>query len=73
MIAKESQEMLGQAGLTLQNCEGETVLEIGSLLKEEFWHLGYGYEAGLACKQYAFAVLQAPKVYALIKSDNIAK
>lgn len=71
MILKESGEMIGQCGLTIQNCAGEEVLEIGYLLRKEFWHQGYATEAALGCKQYAFDVLFAPGVYSLIRDDNL--
>ena len=42
VISKTSGVMVfGQAGLTAQPCPGnEDVLEIGYLLKKEFWHCG---------------------------------
>lgn len=41
MILKETGEMIGQAGLTMQPYRGTEVLEIGYLLKKRFWHNGY--------------------------------
>lgn len=40
-VLQTSGEIVGQAGLTLQPCEGETLLEIGYLLKRRFWGRGY--------------------------------
>lgn len=54
IILKETNEMIGQAGLTLQPFEEKEVLEIGYLLKKRFIHLGYAREAANGCKQYAF-------------------
>lgn len=70
VLLKESGEMIGQAGLTMQPCEGEQVLEIGYLLKVRFWHHGYAREAAEGCKRYAFETLDADRVYAIIKADN---
>lgn len=70
LIRKEDGAMVGQAGLSKQSCEGEQVLEIGYLLKQRYWHQGYAREAAMACKTYAFEVLQAPEVFSIIKSDN---
>ena len=67
---KESGEVIGQAGLTIQPYNEFEVLEIGYLLKKKFWHKGYAIEAAMACKEYAFEVLKADKVYSIIKSDN---
>lgn len=37
VILKNTNEMIGQAGLTLQPYKDTEVLEIGYLLKEKFW------------------------------------
>ena len=50
MILKNTGEMIGQAGLTIQPYKDKEVLEIGYLLKESFWHNGYASEA--ACLLY---------------------
>ena len=62
---RESGEMVGQAGLTWQPCEGETVLEIGYLLKRRHWHQGYAREAAAGCRDYAFTRLGAQRVHSL--------
>ena len=67
---RESGEMVGQAGLTWQPCEGETVLEIGYLLKRRHWHRGYAREAAAGCRDYAFTRLGAQRVHSIIKADN---
>ena len=70
MILKNTGEMIGQAGLTIQPYKDKEVLEIGYLLKESFWHNGYASEAASGCKRYAFEQLNRDKVYSIIKSDN---
>lgn len=70
VILKNTDEMIGQAGLTIQPYKGIEVLEIGYLLKENFWHKGYASEAASGCKKYAFKRLNRDKVYSIIKSDN---
>ena len=70
IILKTTNEMIGQAGLTMQPYKDTEVLEIGYLLKEKFWHCGYAYEAAMGCKKYAFEKLNVNKVYSIIKSDN---
>lgn len=72
MILKSTDQMIGQAGLTIQSYKDKEVLEIGYHLKENFWHMGYAQEAAFGCKRYAFEHLNEDKVYAIIKSDNIA-
>ena len=72
IILKETGEMIGQAGLTMQEYNDKQVLEIGYMLKEKHWHCGYAKEAALACRDYAFENLNQDKVYSIIKIDNVA-
>ena len=51
VILKNTGEMIGQAGLTIQTYKDKEVLEIGYLLKENFWHNGYASEAASGCKK----------------------
>ena len=72
LILKESGEMIGQSGLTMQPWKNTQVLEIGYLLNRDYWHNGYATEAAIACKNYAFDVLKANEVYSIIRDTNIA-
>lgn len=72
VVLRSTGEMVGQAGITWQDCEGQPVLEVGYLLKKRFWHQGYASEAAQACRDYAFRVLGAEKVSSIIKTDNLA-
>ena len=71
IILKETKEMIGQAGLIMQPYKNTEVLEIGYLLKENFWHYGYAKEAVCGCKKYAFEHLKKDKVYSIMKADNL--
>lgn len=72
VILKETEEMIGQCGLTMQPWKEEEVLEIGYLLNRSHWHKGYAIEAAKACKQYAFAILKADEVCSIIRDTNKA-
>ena len=72
VILKETQEMIGQCGLTMQPWKEEEVLEIGYLFQRDFWHQGYAIEAAKACKDYAFEILDVKEVYSIIRDTNTA-
>ena len=72
VILKENDELIGQCGLSVQPCEDKEVLEIGYIFQKKYWHKGYATEAAVACREYAFAELNANEVYSLIRDTNIA-
>ena len=72
VILKTSGEFVGQCGITRQDIEGDTVPEIGYLLKRKHWHNGYASEAAKACKNYAFETLGFDRVYSIIRDNNYA-
>jgi len=72
VLLKSSGEMIGQCGLTMQDCDGRQVLEVGYLFQKAFWHQGYAAEAAVACRDYAFQVLQAEEVFSIIRDSNLA-
>jgi RimJ/RimL family protein N-acetyltransferase len=72
VIHKETNEILGQCGLTIQNINGNEYLEIGYHFKKKHWHNGYAVEAASGCKEHAFEKLNAEKVYSIIRENNLA-
>lgn len=72
VVLKETNEMIGQCGLTKQVWREKEILEIGFLFQKAYWHKGYATEAAIACKEYAFSVLNANRVYSIIRDTNIA-
>lgn len=71
VILKDSGKMIGQCGLSYQQVEDETVLEVGYLFKKAYWHKGFATEAAIACKEYAFNVLGAKEVFSIIRDTNM--
>ncbi len=72
VVLKETKEMIGQCGLTMQPWKEDEVLEIGYLFERSYWHKGYATEAAKACKKYAFEALHAAEVCSIIRDTNIA-
>lgn len=72
VILKETCDMIGQCGLTIQEFNEKRMLEIGYLFQKSYWHKGYAIEAAKACKEYAFTVLKADEVFSIIRDTNIA-
>ena len=71
VILKESGEMIGQAGITWQDVDGERVPEIGYLFNRACWGNGYAVEAAAACRQYAFGKPGLGEIYSIIRDGNI--
>lgn len=71
-VLKETDKMIGQCGLTIQQWKDQEVLEIGYLFERSHWHQGYATEAAKACKQYAFEKLNASEVCSIIRDSNTA-
>lgn len=72
VILKETNDMIGQCGLTMQPWKDKEVLEIGYLFQRLFWHKGYAIESAKACKKYAFEILNVDEVCSIIRDTNIA-
>lgn len=72
VVLKETEEMIGQCGLTMQPWKDSEQLEIGYLFERSHWHKGYAAEAAAACKEYAFKVLDADEVCSIIRDTNAA-
>ena len=72
VILKETGELIGQCGLTMQEIPGRRVLEVGYLFQKAYWHQGYATEAARAWKEYAFRELGAEEVFSIIRDTNLA-
>lgn len=72
VVLKETDEMIGQCGLTMQPWKDQELLEVGYLLQRLYWHNGYATEAAKACKKYAFEVLNEDEVCSIVRDTNVA-
>lgn len=71
VVLKENGSMIGQAGISWQEAEGERIPEIGYLFNRAYWKNGYATEAAQACKEYAFSVLGFAEIYSIIRDTNL--
>ena len=71
VILKETGEMIGDCGLTLQNIEGEMLPEIGYHIRRDCQRRGYASEAGRAVRDWAFERLDADCLYSYMKYTNV--
>lgn len=72
VVSKETGQMIGQCGITMQQWKETEVLEIGYLFNKLYWHQGYAAEAAEACRKYAFETLNADEVCSIIRDTNTA-
>lgn len=72
VILKETGEMVGQCGITMQPLHDKMVPEIGYLFKRKHWHNGYAAEAAIACRGYAFETLGLDEICSIIRDTNTA-
>ena len=68
---KETGEMIGDCGLTLQNIEGEMLPEIGYHIRKDCQHKGFAKEAASAVRDWAFANTDYPALYSYCKYTNV--
>ena len=71
VILRETGALIGQCGLTMQPWKDGEVLEVGYLFRRDCWRRGYAAEAARACRDYAFEVLGAQEVCAIIRDTNL--
>ena len=69
-IRKETGEFVGQMGLLWSGIDELRVLEIGYMLKRQYWGMGYATEGTAAFMQYAFTEIGLDKVYTSIRPEN---
>lgn len=71
VVLKDTDDLIGQCGLTVQKIGEKEVVEVGYLFKKAYWHKGYATEAAIACKNYAFNTLDIDEVYSIIRDNNM--
>lgn len=71
VVLKETGEMIGDCGLTMQPINGQMLPEVGYHIRADHQRRGYASEAASACIRYAFERYDFPAVYSYMKHTNI--
>jgi len=72
IILKETGALVGQCGLLIQTVEGKDRLEVGYSLLPQYRGFGYGTEAAVKCKEFAFENSLAEALMSMVHVDNKA-
>ncbi len=72
LVQSHDGQPLGQVGLLPETIHGQPHLGVGWILPKNSWHHGYATEAAAACLHHAFHTLNAPRVIADIRPENLA-
>ena len=72
VVLKQSGELIGDCGLTLQNIDGELLPEIGYHINRNHWQKGFGSEAARAVRDWAFEHTHYDTLYSYMKYTNVA-
>lgn len=68
---RESGELIGDCGLTIQNINGGLLPEIGYHIRRDRQRQGYAAEAAQACRDWAFANTPFRQLFSYLKRDNL--
>lgn len=68
---KDTGEMIGNCGLTIQMIDGEPLPEIGYHIRRDCWRRGYGSEAARAVRDWAFENTGYGCLYSYMKYTNL--
>ena len=70
MVLKESGEMIGDCGITMQNINGFIRPEIGYHVRKDFQRRGFATEAAKKCRDWTFENTPFRIVYSYMKKSN---
>ena len=72
VVLKETGELIGDCGITIQNIHGQRLPEIGYHIRRNLWRRGYASEAAQACMDFIFTRTSFNSVYSYMKYTNEA-
>jgi len=71
LILKETNQLIGIAGLVNQTVDGQQYVELGYRLAKKYWGKGLATEAAQAIKKYAFEALKLDRIISIIEPSNL--
>ncbi len=71
IVRKDTGELIGDCGLTLQNIDGQMLPEIGYHVHKKYWRQGFGSEAARAVRDWAFQHTDYDTLYSYMKYTNV--
>ena len=71
-IEKETNQFIGVIGPLIEDIEGVRYIGIAYILNKRSWNKGYAVEGAKASIEYAFNTLNAAKVIAQIRPENLS-
>ena len=72
MILKDSGELIGDCGCFVRELDGDFDFEMGWHVRRDLWSRGYATEAARACVEYAFDILCAERIVAMVRPENLS-
>lgn len=71
VISRDTGDLIGDCGLTLQTTPAGQEPEVGYHLWREFWHRGLATEAASACVRYGLDSLRMSRVVSITSPENL--
>lgn len=71
LVSKETGEMIGDCGITIQLIDGWYRPEIGYHINKKYWRQGFAKEATNAIKKWAFENTPIKTLYSYMNAENI--
>lgn len=72
VVLKETGEMIGDCGITMQDIDGFIRPEIGYHINKRFQRRGFAKEAAQKCRDWAFGNTPFNVIYSYMKKENTA-
>ena len=72
VVLKETGEMIGDCGITIQNIDGELLPEIGYHIHKKYWRRGFAKEAARAVRDWSFRNTDYDRIFSYMKYTNVA-